>query len=47
MLVRPDMALAAALIAALALTTAWSMSMLPRHRDVVVTVQTANALPLR
>jgi hypothetical protein len=43
---RPDVILAAAVMAAIALTTAWSMSMLPRHRDVAATVQTTKVLSL-
>ena len=43
---RPVVTLAAPIIAAIALITAWSMSMLPRARDVAVTVQTAKLMPL-
>jgi hypothetical protein len=33
------MTFAAAILAAIALTTAWSISMLPRARDVAATIQ--------
>jgi hypothetical protein len=38
---RPTVTLAAAIIAAIALTTAWSISMLPRARDVMAGNPTA------
>jgi hypothetical protein len=37
---RTSMPLAAAMIAAFALITAWSMSLLPRAIDVAATIQT-------
>jgi len=39
--------LAAAIISAIALTTAWSMSMLPRARDVAATMQTSGRAAYR
>jgi hypothetical protein len=45
-MVSPVVTLAAAIMAAIMLTTAWSISMLPRARDVAVTVQTAKVMPL-
>jgi hypothetical protein len=37
----PTIVTAAAITSAIALTTIWSTSMLPRHRDVLATVQTS------
>jgi hypothetical protein len=36
---RPSLTLAAAILSAIALTTAWSISMLPRARDVMAAIQ--------
>jgi len=37
---RTSVTLAAAILAAIVLTTAWSISMLPRGRDVAAAIQT-------
>jgi hypothetical protein len=46
---RTSVTFAAAILTAIVLTTAWSISMLPRARDVAATIQApfSNQMPLR
>jgi hypothetical protein len=48
-IVRMSVTFVAAILAAIVLTTAWSISMLPRARDVGATIQApfSNQMPLR